>query len=312
MKLWRFSKKSKEAIKPPSAPVDSYQPVDLTHNPMYFRRHAVRALCAWLMDRHDECDDQYHPLCGPQGHKRDGSGTGETMLIAKANPVSWIFSTDRSTVMIGRDGRWEPYMTFETPRTPLELPKDGAWNQQIVYSDPSIAGSIALHLYRGEYPDFIRQRFESDDDFALDPWDGVRLLELYKIQAGRGLIIPTIPQSDSTNYDALYGELSESWTGRTLEDFEVIYTTATADAQPVHCRHEYYDLEKSDYGDLVSINEHGLWELPQYNALQVNDEWWIAETTSKGAAAKVAALDLASSPTHLQATKNAGISALDK
>ena len=41
-------------------------------NTANLKYHGVRALGAFLMDRHTECREQQHPFCGPYGHYKNG------------------------------------------------------------------------------------------------------------------------------------------------------------------------------------------------------------------------------------------------
>ena len=79
MKLpWRRNKPNPEAVStatatPAPEPESPYVvPFDGDiKDTATLKRHAVRALCALLMDRHDSCDSE-HPFCGPDIHRRNG------------------------------------------------------------------------------------------------------------------------------------------------------------------------------------------------------------------------------------------------
>ena len=122
------------------------------------RRHAVRALCSFLMDRHSTCRSP-HPFCGIRGHQNVGED--QHQLIAAAIPQRGPTSSDRADLIgiylcraeggEGTEGE-KDILKFITSM----IPADPAPHRKLVVSAPQdgtypVAYGPVLNPVEGDY-----------------------------------------------------------------------------------------------------------------------------------------------------------------
>ena len=105
-------------------------------------------------------------------------------------------------------------------------------------------------------------------------------------------LVVSPPLRDGSGYPALYGPVQnpggDGGVPAGLLD-PGRHASVNANPRPAHCRWHYWDSEVPTQGRTVAT----------FHVLQVFGEWWVVETDAqRGAAQKVAALDLADNPNH--------------